>query len=177
MRDYIPLIDTYIESAEQNKTMGFAVDAKKPSVNAKSYLNGLRTLSTEHDAIVSGARERFEEAMEDEDGETITAMITIGIIDTQTYDSELVQYYEEFSEEQNLTVIEPLYSAYQRTLAEDQNRSKRVSNETLRKESLVKRMRETEKARSEALERSVSEEREREKQKVMNEQKKELGME
>ena len=177
MRDYIPLIDRYIEAAKKSKTMGFAVDTKKPSVTAKAYLDELRTLSTEHDTIVSGARERFEEAMQDEDGETVSAMITIGIIDPQVYSTQLIQYYEEFSEEQNLTVIEPLYRAYEHTMAEDQNRSKSVNAEISSKEALLQRMRATEKARSEALERSVSEEREREKQKVMNEQKKELGIE
>lgn len=177
MRDYIPLIDTYIEAAENNKTMGFAVDAKKPSVNAKAYLNQLRALSTEHDTIISGARERFEEAIQDEDGETVTAMISIGIIDPQAYNNQLIQYYEEFSEEQNLTVIEPFYRAYERTLTDDENSTQSVDAEALRKEALLKRMRATEKARSEALERSVTEEKEREKKKVMNEQKKELGME
>jgi len=176
MRDYIPLIDRYIEAAEKSKTMGFAVDTKKPSVTAKAYLDELRTLSTEHDTIVSGARERFEEAIQDEDGETVSAMITIGIIDPQVYSTQLIQYYEEFSEEQNLTVIEPLYRDYEHTLTVDQNRSKSDNTEISSKEALLKRMRATEKARSEALERSVSEEREREKQKVMNEQKKELGI-
>ena len=177
MRDYIPVVDDYIEAAKKSKTMGFAVDAKDQSITAKAYLNMLRVLSAEHDSIMSGARERFEEAMQDEDGETVTAMIKIGIIDPQVYNSQLVQYYEEYAEEQNLSVIEPLYREYERRLADDQNRSKSFNTEALKKEELLKRMRATEKARSEALERSVSEESEREKRKVMNDQKKELGIE
>ncbi len=177
MRDYIPVIDKYIEAAEKSKTMGFAVDTKKPSVTAKAYLDELRTLSAEHDSIMLGARQRFEEAMQDEDSETLTKLIMIGIIDPLAYNSQLIQYYEEFAEEQNLSVIEPLYSDYERTLANDQNASKNVNSEALKKEELLKRMRATEKARSDALARSVNEESEREKQKVMNEQKKELGIE
>lgn len=177
MRDFKPMIDDYIQAASESKKLGFAVDRNEGSADPKGYLTKLRTLSTEHDAIILNARTRFEEAMEDAESETLTKMIAIGIVDPQDYKSRLVQYYEDYGEEQNLSAIEPLYREHLLDLAREQNSTKGGDTEAMKKEELLKRMRATEKASNDALTRSVREECEREKQNVMNEQKKALGIE
>jgi len=188
MVDQKPAIEKYIASAERAKQMGFAVDNKEEGSTSKAYLEELRKLSIEHDAIISTARERFSEAIEYEDGETITRMITIGLIDPEEYKSRLIQYYEEFSEEQNLSVIEPLYRAStQKTQDEQpvgqfQQHEQNISEPamirpTKSNKELIERMRAQDRARTEAFERAVNEEKEREKEKVMEKQKKELGIE
>lgn len=179
MHDDRAAIEAYIESAKANKEIGFALDAKNEPAASERYLKELRRLSAEHDTIMTNARDRFNEAIADEDATTITGMISIGAIDPKQYKGELIHYYEEFSEEQNLSVIEPLYIEYQRTLPLEQNATKgnAVSYEALKKEELLKRMRAQQKAKSEAVERTVREEEAREKEKVMEKQKKELGVE
>jgi len=180
MHDHKPAIEAYIESAKVNKELGFALDAKKEQDTSERYLKELRRLSAEHDTIMTNARERFEEAITDEDTPTITGMISIGAIDPKQYKGELIHYYEEFGEEQNLSVIEPLYREYERSLPHEQNVSNGVSKpveyDAWKKDELLKRMRAQKKAKSEALERSVEEEQEREKAKVLEKQKKELGL-
>jgi len=175
MHDYKPVIDDYLESVEKSKKMGFAVDSNDTAIDAKGYLKELRLLSTKHDAIVLNAQKRFEEAMQDEDSETITNMIKIGIVNPQEYKNQLIQYYEDYAEDQNLSIIEPMYKEYK--LACEENASKPGNAEAAKNEEVINRMRATDKASKEALTRSVKEECEREKQSVMQEQKKALGVE
>lgn len=181
MHDQKETIEAYIDAAKANKDLGFALDAKNEPATSERYLKELRRLSAEHDTVMTIARERFQEAISDEDSTTITGMIEIGAVDPKQYKSELIHYYEEFSEEQNLSVIEPLYTEYQRSLPRDQNLSGSVSTpaepDAWKKEELLKRMRAQQKAKSEAVERAVREEEAREKEKVMEKQKKELGLE
>ena len=180
MRDYRAMIDDYVKTADKCKKMGFDIDtvdtADKTAVS-KNYLKELRALSIDHDAILLKARERFEEALQDEEGETLTGMIALGAVNPEDYKSQLIQYYEEYGEEQNLSVIEPLYRAHEANLASESNTTKAESYETSRSRELIERMRATEKAKKESLERAVEEEKMRGKEKVMQEQKKELGLE
>jgi len=182
MHDQKEAIDAYIESANANKDLGFALDAKNEPAASERYLKELRRLSEEHDTIMTNARYRFKEAISDEDTATITGMIAIGAIDPKQYKGELIHYYEEFSEEQNLSVIEPLYTEYQRSLPSEQNLTQPSASypaepDAWKKEELLKRMRAQQKAKSEAVERAVRKEEAREKEKVMEKQKKELGLE
>lgn len=185
MQEFRTAIDTYIASTDKIKKMGFAIDAKYTkstkdgSVEGKEYLEALRKLAIEHDAIVAGSVTRFKEAMNDEDSETINGMILYGIIDIDDYKSELVNYYEEFGEDQNLSSLDAMYAKHIKSLKNDANRTalSEGKSEARENEARIKRMRALEKAKTEALEKSVKEETMREKQKVFNEQKKELGIE
>lgn len=179
MQEFRPAIDAYIAAAEKTEKMGFAIDAKTPSIDPKEYLKALRTLSADHDAIIVQSRTRFKEAIADEDGETINKMVVYGVIDPEDYQDDLVRYYEEFYEDQNLSTLEPMYKSYIAGLKKDGNESKLTIAEREAKENAekIKRMREKEKAKKEALNKSVNEEQLREKKKVLSEQKKELGIE
>ncbi len=176
MQEFRSEIDNYIASASETKKMGFSVDAKDPSVNGKAYLKALRELSTEHDTIIMDSRNRFKEAMSDEDSETINQMIDYGVVDPEDYKDALIRYYEEFGEDQNLSSLNDLYTQYLKN--SDKSVDLSASQKEVREnEARVKRMRAQDKAQKEALAASVKEEKEREKKKVLNEQKKELGIE
>lgn len=179
MQEYVPAIDAYVAEASKAKKMGFAIDAEDSNVDPKNYLNALRQLSAEHDAIVVGSRTRFKEAINDEDGLTLNAMVASGVIKTDDYKEQLIRYYEEFGEDQNLSTIEPMYKQYAATLKKDDNTTalSAAQREARENEANIKRMREQNKAKAEALAASVKEEQEREKQRVLSEQKKALGIE
>ena len=106
-------------------------------------------------------------------------MINCGVINTDDYKDELVHYYEEFYEDQNLSTLEAMYADYTANLKKDDNatRLSEAQREARENEEQIQRMRETNRLKQESLERSVQEEKEREKKKVLNEQKKELGIE
>ncbi len=197
MQEFRSSIDTYIALAAETKEMGFAIDIenakddKDVTVDGKEYLIALRKLSTEHDAIIDNSRTRFKEAMGDEDSETINGMINHGVIEIDDYKDELIRYYEEFGEDQNLSSLETMYAGY---LAKQKRETKvtDVSDTTVAKsvpsapkaktkvnqknENIKKRMRAQDKAKTEAFERAVEEEKQEEKAKILEKQKKELGI-
>ncbi len=184
MQEYKTAIDAYIVSAKETKKMGFAIDIenakddKDATVDGKEYLKALRNLSTEHDTIIDNSRTRFEEAMGDEDSETINGMINYGVIEVEDYQDKLIRYYDEFGEDQNLSSLVTMYAEHMASLNKDNNATQltNVQREARENEARIKRMRAQDKAKTEALEKSVEEEKVREKKKVLNEQKKELGI-
>jgi len=177
MQEFAEAIDIYSAEAKGAKEMGLLVDSKDKSINAKSYLATLRKLSVQHDTILENSTKRFKEAMVDEDGLTINAMVDYGVIDTEDYEKELINYYEEFNEDQNLSSLSTMYLEYLSTLVKDKGTTlSEAQREQLANEANVKRMRAKTEAKDAAFEKSVKDEQTREKKKVLNAQKKELGI-
>jgi len=177
MQDTKMSIDSYIDSAKSAKKMGHALDSKTGGIDSKSYLKVLRELSIERDAIISSSRDRFKEAIADEDGVTVNGMVANGVINAESYEKELLNYYEEFGEDQNLSSVEPMYMRYLNSLKKDTNRSLTQEQlDALDNEARIKRMRAKNKAKEDALTRSVDEQQKKDKQEVLNEQKKALGL-
>ncbi|MEN8146946.1 MAG: hypothetical protein ABFR02_04930 [Campylobacterota bacterium] len=194
MQEFTTAIESYIASVAQTKKMGFVIDKNDPetvTVEAEAYLAELRKLSIEHDAIVDSSRKRFTEAMNDEDSETVNAMISIGVIEPDDYKTELMHYYGEFGEDHNLSTLDKMYASHLGKQKGDTKATK-VSGTTGAKsaaaapkvktkvnqkdEEIKKRMRAQDKAKTEALERAVEEEKQEEKAKILEKQKKELGI-
>jgi hypothetical protein len=177
MQEFSRDIDSYSSEAKKTKEMGFLIDAKDKSVDAKSYLAALRKLSEKHDMIMENSTKRFKEALHDEDGETINAMVEYGVIDTEDYDKELINYYEEFNEDQNLSSLNGFYTKYLTSLVKEKKvELTEAQREQLANEANIKRMRAKNEAKDAKLAKSVKEEQDREKKKVLDEQKKELGI-
>jgi len=177
MQEFSGAIESYVVAADKAKKMGYSVDAKDGSVKAEDYLAALRKLSVEHDAIVDNSTKRFSEAMHDEDGETVNAMINYGVIDTDDYKKDLVNYYEEFSEDQNLSSLDAFYAKHLASLVKDTNKTLTQKQlEQRDNEENIKRMRAHSEAKKTAFEKSVKDEQSREKAKVLETQKKELGL-
>ena len=179
MKSFTTDIDVYVALAKETKEMGFAVDAKDKAVTAKEYLKALRQLSAEHDAIILNSRKRFKEAMGDEDSETVNTMVLCGVINPDNYKNELIDYYSEFGEDNNLSSLIPMYNSYLKSIKKDNNVSTLSDAQKEERENTarIKRIRAKIEAKETALNKSVKEEQEREKKKVLSTQKKELGIE
>ena len=116
--------------------------------------------------------------MSHEDSETINGIVNYVVIGMEDYEDELIRYYEEFGEDPNLSSLDAMYVKHMNSLKKDNNATalSNVQREARENEARIKRMRAQDKAKTDALEKSVEEEKEREKKKVLNEQKKELGL-
>jgi len=177
MASYNKEIETYIKEAKRVKKMGFALDAKEEGVIAKEYLDALRALSARHDKVIQFSRSSFKEAIEKEDTTTVNYMIVNGVIDPTNYRSELLNFYEEFGEDNNLSGIKEIHEAYVKATQNDSNatRESQASRDAREKRESIERFEATLKAKNKALEDSVAEEKKREKEKVLATQKEELG--
>ncbi len=178
MAPYYKETSAYIREAKRVKKMGFALDAKEDGVVPKEYLAALRKLSAQHDKVIQLSRNTFKEAIENEDTTTVNYMVVNGIIDPENYRSELINFYEEFGEDNNLSGIELMYEVYVEATTDDSNvtRESQAAREAREKRENIKRFEATLKARDKALEESVAEEKTREKEKVLATQKEELGL-
>jgi len=179
MHDIRVAINNYIKLANDTKKLGFSVDNKEKGVDAKGYLKRLRTLSAEHDVIITQVRKRFSEAMSDEDSHTVNTMVEHGVIDPVNYEKELVTYYEEYREDYNLSALKSIYEQYlintkstQKVDSESSETRNQRSND-----AALERARAQRKLKQENLEREVQEEQTREKKRVLREQKEALGIE
>ena len=177
MTPYNKDIEGYIKEAKRVKKMGFALDAKEEGVVAKEYLAALRALSVKHDKVIQFSRSSFKEAIEKEDATTVNYMIVNGVIDPTDYQSELINFYEEFGEDNNLSGITDMHEKYVKATHDDSNvtRESQASRDARDKRESIERFEATLKAKNKALEDSVAEEKEREKKKVLATQKEELG--
>ena len=172
MLEYKEELSTYIISAKKIKKVGYKVDEKEGNVTKKSYLEMLRKLSKEHDAIDMSVKKCFKNAITDEDSETINTMVGLGVVDPTDFKGDLINYYEEFGEDHNLSNIKSMYETY----AIPKQKNIDPATNVNKNEERIKRMRAKTKAKEEALTKSVTEEKEREKAKVLSTQKEELGI-
>lgn len=177
MASYTKAIEVYVKEAKAVKKMGFDLDAKKEGVDPKAYLAALRKLSAQHDKIIQFSRSTFSEAIDKEDAHTVNNMIVYGVIDPENYRSELINFYEEYHEDCNLSSIMPMYDAYTKATRDDSNvtRESQAVREAREKQESIERFDATLKAKGKALEKSVAEEKAREKKKVLETQKEELS--
>ena len=178
MSPYSKDIEVYIKEATAVKKMGFALDAKEEGVVAKEYLAALRKLSAKHDKVIQFSRSSFSEAIEKEDAATVNYMILNGVIDPENYRSELINFYEEFGEDNNLSGIVAMHDEYVKATTIDTNatRESQATKDAREKKESIARFEATLKAKDKALEDSVAEEKAREKEKVLATQKEELGL-
>ena len=178
MASHTKELDAYIKEANRVKKMGFALDAKEDGVVAKEYLAALRKLSAQHDKVIQFSRSTFSEAIEKEDTATVNYMVVSGVIDPENYRSELINFYEEFGEDNNLSGITAMHDEYVKATHDDSNvtRESQAIKEAREKRENIERFEATLKAKDKALETSVAEEKAREKEKVLATQKEELGL-
>ena len=176
MAEYNREIRAYIKEAKTVKKMGFALDEKEDGVVAKEYLTALRKLSVEHDKVIQFSRSSFKEAIEKEDTDSVNYMIVNGVINPKNYRSELINFYEEFGDDNNLSGVSAMYDAYVKAKRKDVNttRESKAARDAREKRESIARFEATLEAKEKALEASVAEEKEREKKKVLATQKEEL---
>ena len=177
MHKYRKDIDAYIISAKKTKKIGLAIDAKEEGVDSKSYLKMLRELSKKHDGITVHINQCFKDAMAAEDSESINTLIIDGVIDPKDYKNELITYYEEYGEDDNLSSLSDMYAEHLKSMNLKKHVNVSQSEEEARENAKrIERMRAKTMQKEEALNQSVLEEKNREKQKVLSAQKKELGI-
>ncbi len=177
MHDLKKPISEYIKLAKTTKKLGFSVDEKKG--DAKVYLKSLRQLSLKHDKIILSIRKLFSEAIHDEDSHTVNMMVKYDVIDIVEHEKELLNYYEEFNEDHNLSALDNMYAQHLVNVGKENNSSKKHNSQNRQTvdEATLARIRASRRQKQEALEKSVRQEQEREKKRVLKEQKEALGLE
>lgn len=171
------VIDRYLSSVNKLKEEGFKIEAGDKNLDNRQYLNKLRKLSKTNDFFVRKVYKTYKMALKNEDSWLLSQMINSGLMDTQKYKNEIIEYYMTHSDVMDTKGVIKQYLDEEEELRAQQKISK-VKVELTREQILnakIKRLRENDKLRQEAIKKSLEEEVAHEKVKIREEQVKELS--
>ncbi len=170
-----PKIKKYLHDVSKTKEYGFALDASKEKVTKKEYLNKLRELSTTNDFFIRSAKSTYKNALEQNDSELFSQILDTGLIDIKDNLKEIKTFYLLHSDEINASEYVKSYLDSDEKLQEELLKAKKAQLTHEQIEAMnIKRIRENDKAKREALQKALDEEVIRKKIKIREEQKKEL---
>ncbi len=171
------IIDRYISSVNKLKEEGFKIEAGDKTLDNRKYLNKLRELSKTNDFFVRQVYKTYKMALKNEDSWLLSQMINSGLMDTEKYKEEIVEYYMTHSDVMDTKGIIQKYLDEDEKLRAQQKLSK-IKVGLSREEMLnakIRRLRENDKLKQEAIKKSLEEEVAHEKVKIREEQIKELS--
>jgi len=173
---YNSKIQKYIVDVAASKSVGFSLDDGDNSVDKIAYLKNLRVLSKENDFYVRSSKASFKTSMKNEDSELFSEIINTGLIDTDRYKDEIINYYMFHAEDINSSGVIQGYLDKDEALRKQRlaNMKKYKSKAQLQAER-IRYIREKDREKQAAIEKSLQEEVDRKKIEIRANQKKELS--
>ncbi len=162
-------IDTYAEEVERCKNIGYEIEKGDKSLEIGEYLQSLRALSKTNDFFYKTVLNSFKSSMKDEDSELFIQTINSGLLDTDKYKSEILEYYFAHSSDIDAPDILKKYIDEVKTVKIQQKLSKQQIQE-----ARIKRIRKSDKAKQEALQKALEKELIQKKINIRKEQMQEL---
>jgi hypothetical protein len=167
-------IDVYVQEVNALKKYGFLVENGDSAASSKVYLEKLRELSKTNDFFVRSAKMSYMSAIENENSPLFSSIINSGLIDVQANKSQIKEYYFAHSDDINATgVIQSFLDEDALLLQKNQPKQYKSKKET--EAEKIRRIREKDKERKEAIKRSLEEEVSRKKAQILQEQVRELA--
>jgi len=178
--EYVPssnVIDRYLDSVRKAKEDGFKIEAGDKSIDNRQYLMKLRKLSKTNDFFVRKVYKTYKMAIKNEDSWLLSEMINSGLMDTKKCKEEIIDYYMTHSDIMETKGVIQLYLDEAEKLKAEKQASKAKRNLT-REEILnakIRRLRENDKLKQDAIKKSLEKEVAQEKVKIRENQIKELS--
>jgi hypothetical protein len=173
---YDSKIQKYIIDVAASKSVGFSLDEGDKSIDKMAYLKNLRALSKENDFYMRNSKISFESSIKNEDSKLFSKIINTGLIDTQRYKDEIINYYMFHADDINSSGVIQTYLDEDEALRKQRlaNMKRYKSKAQLRAEK-IKRIRKNDKEKQAAIEKSLQEEVDKKKVEIRKNQKKELS--
>jgi len=163
-------IDAYIKEIEVLKKDGYAVSAKEEGSDKKEYLMLLRSLAKKDAYYIRQIKMSYKTSIKNEESELFVKLINSGLIDIGLYKKEILDYYDKHQDEIEVDGVIKIFL--------DEKNKKVVRKSLIYKEiqaAKIKRIKEKDKAKKEALEQQLSDEVSQRKYNIRENQKKELS--
>jgi hypothetical protein len=168
-------IDMYVREVYATKKIGKTIDDGDESIGKLTYLNKLRALSKENDNYVRSAHSNFRASMSNGDSELFSTLINTGLIDTQRYKYEIINYYLGHVEEINPKgVIQNFINEDKHLKKEEVVNKKIYKSKQQRQKEKIQNIREQDEIQQKALEESLQKEVDKKKSEIRESQTKEL---
>jgi len=170
-------IDKYLQDLNSTKEMGFKIEKKDKTQDPRLYLKKLRKLSKQNDAYTRSVYKTYKEAIKNENSSVVSDMINTGLLDTRSLRDEIMQYYYNHQDEMSSDGVVGEFLDEDAKLKEQQKAMRKYRG--LTKEQLlqqkIRRLREQDKKKQEAIQKTLEEEVAKEKVKIRQEQVEELS--
>ena len=166
-------LDSYISDVKKTKKIGFAIEAGDKSMDKRDYLKRLRKLSKTNDFYVRKAYKLYKTSIIDENTLLLLKIINSGLIDTDRYKNEILDYYFKHSDMMSTDGILERYIRENEQLSKQKLKRKGPTKEEIQR-AKIERLRRNDKLKQEAIQKSIEQEIANEKMKIREEQLKEL---
>jgi hypothetical protein len=172
---YETKIDTYVEDVYKAKDIAYAIEAGYKTNDKGDYLQKIRTLSKTNDFFHRTIVVSFKQSIESKKNELFFKTVNSGLLDTQKYKKEILDFYHENRADMNSSEV------IQQLLDEDemlnikQNKLKKdaISKKQIQ-EAKIKRIRLKDKEKQESIQKTLEEELLKTKSNIRKEQVEEL---
>jgi len=169
-------IDQYIKDVDRVKAEGFALENGSKSISAKEYLSHLRQLAKEYDEFKRNINSLYKKTIKESNNQLFVEVVNSGLLDTEKYKKEIIDYYFNHKDEMDATGIIKVYL--------DEDAKLKARREALQRHYRSKKAREAERIRfireedrleKERLEKKLQEELRKKKLEIREYQQKELS--
>jgi len=168
-KEYESEIESYVESVYVAKKRGFSIESSSEDLEKKEYLNILRELSKKNDMFYRDVQNLYKQSIEKEDSKLWQKLINSGLIDTQRYKYEILEFYFAHSNELNEQGVVKEFLDRDKDL-KTKNTKKNTSillNEEAQ-ENKIKSIREKDRLKQESTQKTLEEEQKKRKAEIKN---------
>jgi len=169
---FIPKIDKYVSEVAEAKKLGYLVESGQKKSQKTQYLKTLRKLAEENKYFTRSANSTFKSALETRDSGLFLSIVNSGMIDTRKNSAKIIDYYNKHSDEINPDGV--VQNLIDEAYAKKHKKKYVKKTKSLTNKVKVKRIREADKAKKEALEKKLSDDVAQKKENIRQEQEKEL---
>ncbi len=173
---YLDEILPYVQEVKEVKAMGYKIEEGDTSISKSEYLAKLRKLSKTNDFFVQNVRSNFRYALKNKDNKLFVHSVDSGLVDTKRYEKEIKKYYyaHEDEIEEYGDILSMIVNGYKSKFNKKQNKSYHGLSKKERLEAKMKRIRQKDRQKQEALHRALEAELMNKKANILKSQKKEL---
>ncbi|MBU1658573.1 hypothetical protein KKG72_05890 [bacterium] len=169
-------IDAYVQDVREAKKEGYAIEAKLENSNDRLYLKKLRELVIINNYFVRSVNSSLKISILNEDSLLFSQIINSGLIDIEKNKDDIKGYYLVHPEDVNVSgVIQTLLDEDAMLRKQREDALQWTKTKTELHEAKMKRIKENDRKKDEAIKKSLEEEVIRQKAQIRAEQKKELS--
>jgi hypothetical protein len=172
---YEEKINNYVARVKKVKSTGYALE-KGDYKDKMAYLTKLRALAKEYDAIRRSVELAYEKALKNDDVVLFNKVINSGLLDTDKYKKEIIDFYFEHMDTMSANgIIDSYLKEDAKLRAKRAAKRKRYLSKKQKELERIKRIRRNDKQQQERLEKELEFELKKKKKEIREYQKRELS--
>ncbi len=148
----IKLIDLYVKEVNETREIGHGIQLRNNSKEQDDYLEKLRTLAKTNDMFQRNVLNSFELSIKNKDNELFRQTVNSGLLDTDKYKDEILEYHFANCNDKNATGVIKDYLEEDKKLKAIQDTSKAKQK---KQEEKIKRIRAKDKERQESIQKQL----------------------